>query len=389
MRNFVLAFALLSLISCSNSKKPEANKTQANAPQFTTLEAVLASPHRSEENKARDTYRHPAETLRFFEVDPTMTVVEISPGRGWYTEILAPYMNGRGTLILAAPNEDNESEHLRTSAQEMKAKVAAQKALYGAPQFTVFAPPKIVGPIAPAGTADRVLTFRNIHNWVGTGSAEAAFKEFYTALKPGGILGVVEHRARGKKKQDPKAKSGYIREDYVIKLAEKAGFKLVGKSEINANPKDTTNHPEGVWTLPPALRLKDKDRAKYVEIGESDRMTLKFMKPGIAGAAPAQGKGAAGTAATPAASPSATFLPAKATTGSPTPVPSRVFIAPKPGAASPTPTGSKTFMPAGSPTPSPAGSKTFMPAGSPAPAAAAGGSKTFIPAGSPAASPKR
>ena len=133
--------------------------------------------------------------------------------------------------------------------------------------------------IAPKSSVDRVLTFRNVHNWIKRDQAEEVFKAMFQALKPGGILGVVEHRNSAKQSQDPKTESGYVAEDYVIALAKKAGFKLQGKSELNANPKDTKNHPEGVWTLPPTLRLKDQDREKYLAIGESDRMTLKFLKP--------------------------------------------------------------------------------------------------------------
>ncbi|MEC7028314.1 MAG: methyltransferase [Pseudomonadota bacterium] len=242
------------------------------------LQAAVSGEHRTVENKARDTSRHPLETLQFFEVQPDHTVVEINPGGGWYTEILGPYLKDEGTLYLAVFADDSEKSYaprLNAKSKEM----TANKELYGNVQYGVMDTPNAVGPVAPAGSADRVLTFRNVHNWMADGSGEAAFVAFYEALKPGGILGVVEHRAKADKEQDPKAVSGYVREDYVIGLAEAAGFELVEKSEINANPKDTADHPEGVWTLPPRFRLGEQDREKYQEIGESDRMTLKFVKP--------------------------------------------------------------------------------------------------------------
>lgn len=242
------------------------------------LQAVIDGPQRSAENKARDQYRHPRKTLEFFEVKNAMKVVEISPGKGWYTEILAPYLKEHGSLYAAHFSADSDIPYFRKSLAAFKEKMAAQPEFYAAVQLTTLQAPQYTA-IAPPGSADRVLTFRNVHNWMSNGQAQTVFAAMYLALKPGGILGVVEHRQRDANKQDPKAVSGYVREDYIIGLAEQAGFKLMEKSEINANPRDNGQYPKGVWTLPPSLRLGDADRDKYVGIGESDRMTLKFIKP--------------------------------------------------------------------------------------------------------------
>jgi predicted methyltransferase len=242
------------------------------------LKTVINGDQRSADNKARDQYRHPLETLGFFGIKPDMTVVEIFPGGGWYTEILAPLLKDRGTYYAAGTDPQSESRYARRTAQRFKEKMESDKAVYGKVRITVLAPPdKTV--IAPPGSADMVLTFRNIHNWMNGGYADEVFTAMYKALKPGGILGVVEHRGNPNIPQDPKAKSGYVNQEYAIDLAEKAGFKFVASSEVNANPKDTKDYPKGVWTLPPTLTLKNEDRDKYLGIGESDRFTLKFMKP--------------------------------------------------------------------------------------------------------------
>ncbi len=241
-----------------------------------SLKTILASSNRSPQNRARDRYRHPLDTLTWFGIKPAMTVVEIWPGEGWYTEILAPFLQPHGKLYEAVPTGK--------AAQHFKRKLATSPAMYNKVIITEHGPPETTR-VAPAGSADMVLTFRNVHNWMNSGYAKDMFKAMYLALKPGGELGLVEHRASPALPQDPKASSGYVREDYVIKLAEGAGFQLVERSEINANPKDTKNYPGGVWTLPPTLRLKEHDREKYLAIGESDRMTLKFIKPRAAAAA--------------------------------------------------------------------------------------------------------
>ena len=242
------------------------------------LKNIINGDQRSADNKARDRYRHPFETLSFFGIKPDMTVVEIFPGGGWYTEILAPLLKDHGSYYAAGTDPDSESRYARRTAQRFKEKIESNKAVYGKVRITVLAPPDKTA-IAPPGSADMVLTFRNIHNWMNGGYVDAVFTAMYKALKPGGILGVVEHRGKPDIPQDPKAKSGYVNEEYAIGLAEKAGFKFVAGSEVNANPKDTKDYPKGVWTLPPTLTLKNEDRDKYLGIGESDRFTLKFMKP--------------------------------------------------------------------------------------------------------------
>jgi predicted methyltransferase len=239
----------------------------------------MTGSHRSDKNKARDKYRHPKETLLFFGLTPQMTVVEITPGMGWYTEILAPVMRERGTFYAAVfAVTDQSSEFLRNMDKSYRGMLAASPELYGKARLSVLSPEAMQ--VAPAGSADMVLTFRNVHNWAKAGTADAMFRAFYEALKPGGTLGVVEHRARPGTPFQRQIDSGYMTEDYVIETARKAGFSLENRSEINANPRDTADYPGGVWTLPPTLRnVAEADKPRYLAIGESDRMTLKFRKP--------------------------------------------------------------------------------------------------------------
>jgi predicted methyltransferase len=253
-----------------------AARAEETPAQDDRLKEAIAGDHRSEENRARDTYRHPYETLTFFGIRPDMTVVEIYPGRGWYSEILAPYLKGSGTFYAAQRPSNPSYEPGQRSLEAFDQKVKDAPELYGEVKRTTLTKD---GDIAPAGTADLVVTFRNLHSFMGSGTENEAFATMFKALKPGGVLGVVQHRGDPNVKQDPKAGSGYVNEDYVIALAKKAGFELAEKSEINANPKDTKDYAKGVWALPPSLRLGDEDREKYVAIGESDRMTLKFVKP--------------------------------------------------------------------------------------------------------------
>jgi len=267
---------ILILAACSSIEKKAETAAPAEVkpalPQ--SLEEAVKSPYRTEANRARDPYRHPLETLTFFGMTPDMTVVEITPSAGWYTEILAPFLAEKGHYIAAVnkvPNAEHDQQNQKLSAWLSTHPDAGSKVT-----FTTFMPPKEVD-IAPPGTADLVLTFRNVHNWSSKHNEKAAFSAFFKALKPGGILGVVEHRANASKHAD--GKSGYVREKEVISYAKRAGFKLVDRSEINANPKDTKDYPKGVWALPPSLQGDAQEREKYLAIGESDRMTLKFQKP--------------------------------------------------------------------------------------------------------------
>lgn len=237
------------------------------------IAAAVAAPTRSPTNTPRDKYRHPAETLAFFGVKPGDTVVELWPGGGWYTEILAPLTKaGGGTLYAAAPWE--------RGLNRVKAKQAENADVYGAVKLAEF-PNAGTNPKVPDGSADVVLTFRNVHNWRfdGADNTANAFRQIFAMLKPGGTLGVVEHRLNEGDDSAKEEKSGYMKKSSVVAFAEAAGFKLAGESEINANPKDSKDYPKGVWTLPPNLTEGEKDREKYVAIGESDRMTLKFVKP--------------------------------------------------------------------------------------------------------------
>ncbi|MEM8798545.1 MAG: methyltransferase [Pseudomonadota bacterium] len=247
------------------------------------LMAAINGDHRGEDAKARDAARHPHDTLEFLGFTTDMTVVEIWPGGGWYTEILGPALAEEGKLYAAHFEPNSNLGFVKRSYAGFLNKLAASPELYKTTTITHFDFPHAVD-IAPLGSADLVLTFRNVHNWMSDlfhkgGFERQAFALFYDTLKPGGILGVVEHRWPDDEAQDPKARNGYVSEAEVIALAKRAGFEFVGKSEVNANPKDTKDHPRGVWTLPPGFALGDEDREKYAAIGESDRMTLKFRKP--------------------------------------------------------------------------------------------------------------
>ena len=272
-----LSAAVVSLTAALTLTALTSAPVAAQAPK-NSLATAIASPLRTPANVARDAYRHPAQTLSFFKIKPTHTVVEIWPGGGWYTEILAPYLaQGGGTYIAAASDRSlNGVRKLMTDKGAPYAKVRTAN-------FPILAatPPATAETPVPAGSADVVLTFRNVHNWMmGDKPFEAeAFRQMYRMLKPGGTLGVVEHRLPESADDARQLKSGYVKVSTVRRLAESAGFKLAASSEINANPKDTKDYPEGVWTLPPTFTLKDKDRAKYAAIGESDRMTLRFVKP--------------------------------------------------------------------------------------------------------------
>ena len=243
------------------------------------LEAAATASHRSAENIARNAWRHPVETLEFFGIRPDMTVVEIWPGgAGWYTEVLAPYLRDQGKLIAANFDGSTGVEYFAKAAESFRAQLAANPAVYDKVEVTALMPPARTE-AGPPGSADLVVTFRNLHNWVMNGFADAMFKAMFEVLKPGGTLGLVAHRGTPEMVGAEAAKTGYLAESEAKRLAAEAGFEFVAASEINANPKDTKDHPKGVWTLPPNFRAGDVDRDKYAAIGESDRMTLKFRKP--------------------------------------------------------------------------------------------------------------
>ena len=273
-----IGLALLMLAVPSASAQDRTARQQAAFKYSAQLKKAVADPRRTPENVKRDRYRHPFETLRFFGVEPNDTVVEIWPSRGWYTEILAPYLAaGVGKLLLATPNGQ-----LGPVADLQQAHPTIYRNITS---FVFPAFDKSVSRV-PDGSADVVLTFRNVHNWrMGAGRTDKqdysleGFRQMYAMLKPGGTLGVVDHRLPESASDERERTSGYVKVSTVRRLAEQAGFRFAGASDVNANPKDTTDWPRGVWTLPPALRLGDQDREKYVAVGESDRMTLRFVKP--------------------------------------------------------------------------------------------------------------
>jgi predicted methyltransferase len=244
------------------------------------LDRAISGTHRSPANQARDPYRHPKETLKFFGVRPGQTIVEIAPGAGWYTEILAPFLRDSGKLYAAHYDVTGptSTDYRRQGRARYEQKLAANPALYGAVIVGTL-PVRTFTDIQPAGGADMVVTFRNIHNWMQDGHFDDSLQAFYSVLKPGGILGVEEHRAKPGTSMEQMIATGYVTEAYVVERAKAAGFEPAGRSEINANARDTKDYPRGVWTLPPTLIEGDTNKQKYLAIGESDRMTLRFIKP--------------------------------------------------------------------------------------------------------------
>ncbi|RAK58901.1 methyltransferase [Phenylobacterium hankyongense] len=274
-----------ALAACSRKTPAAPSAKPAEGP--TTLAAAVAGAWRSPADKARDRWRHPVETLTFWGLKPGQTVVEFWPGAGWYTDIVAPFLAATGGKLYAAnlQLDDPKDAAGREVVDAYRRRIAAKPKLYGQVEITAFGPTS--GPVAPAGSADLVLFLRNLHNWMAAGVVDKAFRDAFAALKPGGVLGVEEHRADAGGVPDLLAESGYVQQAYVVQLAQEAGFKLDQASEINANPHDSKDHPFGVWTLPPVRRSSPRgqpddpkfDHAKYDAIGESDRMTLRFVKP--------------------------------------------------------------------------------------------------------------
>jgi predicted methyltransferase len=288
----VLAAAAIGLVACTASPRKEAATTPAkpapraaalprsDARTLAALDAVLAGPQRSDANGARDAYRHPRETLEFFGIRDTQTVLEVWPGGGgWYTEVLAPLLRERGRYIAASYDPASESKFAQDTIRNFRAKLDAAPTTYDRVEVVALQHPGALAPVPPE-SVDLIVTFRNLHNWLAReGAAPAMLNAMYRALKPGGVLGIVDHRADPAAPADPKARLGYVGEQAAIDLVEQAGFEFIGSSEVNANPKDTRDYEQGVWTLPPTFRLGDKDRERYAAIGESDRFTLRFRKP--------------------------------------------------------------------------------------------------------------
>ena len=285
------AISLGFLAACGSSEPPPEAEIAVDTPPAIstiapapTLDDIIAGTQRSDDAKARDVFRNPAATLDFFEVETDDTVIEIWPGGGWYTSILAPYLKDEGRYI-AAGFDTEGSDFAKRAMANFTTNFVERSDIFG--EITVSTLSGNSGPLAEPESADVVLTFRNVHNWMAMETTDKVFDDMFAALKPGGTLGVVEHRLPSAEPQDPRAASGYVHEDFVKQVAARAGFEFVEASEINANPKDTADHPFGVWTLPPSSRTstnqietpEDFDPAVYLAIGESDRMTLKFIKP--------------------------------------------------------------------------------------------------------------
>lgn len=248
------------------------------------LAKVLASPYRSAENKARDAFRHPLQTLQFFGLQPQHSVLEVWPARGWYTEILAPYLKEQGQLSIAnfrlndGTLEDDRKIFWARLAKKLQQDIEKYPDHFGKVQMMQFDPPALMH-VGHVNQYDMVLSFRNSHIWNEAGYLLDVYRAMFDVLKPGGTLGLVEHRSSRLSEISSKAGEGYLDEYYVIAVAQQAGFVLAERSEINANPKDSKDYPKGVYALPPTLAMGSQDKNKYLAIGESDRMTLKFIKP--------------------------------------------------------------------------------------------------------------
>jgi predicted methyltransferase len=281
-----LLFVLAALLgACASPPAPTPAPPEAtpapsrDEPTAAAIELALAGAHRSPENRARDAQRHPLETLLFFGIKPDMYVIEISPGAGWYTEILAPLLSDNGKFVVLQPAA-SDNPYVERLQKAYADKLAALPATYGKVTIATLPAHYTVENTTPPGSgADMVVTMLDLHAWLNLGKAQEFIARMRDQLKPGGILGVVDHRGVPARTPDPRATNGYVNEDYAIALITAAGFELVARSEVNANPKDTKDYAQGVWTLPPDYRMGNRDRAKYEAIGESDRFTLKFRKP--------------------------------------------------------------------------------------------------------------
>jgi predicted methyltransferase len=281
MNRLVLTALALASVACAQTTATTAASspaTSSGAAESAALSSVLAMPHRSAANRARDAHRHPAATLAFFGVQPTMTVLELSPGGGWYTEILAPYLRGRGQLVAAVPPTDSSSEFRRGMATAFRQQLSERAAVYGEVRLVTLDPPATIE-LGPDASVDAVLTFRNLHNWYKDERLDQVIAAAFRVLKPGGVFGVVEHRAPVDSALERINTTGYVPQAWAIERITAAGFVLEAQSELNANPRDTRDHANGVWSLPPTYRGGDVDRARFEAIGESDRMTLRFRKP--------------------------------------------------------------------------------------------------------------
>jgi predicted methyltransferase len=278
-----LSAAVLLMVGCGGGEVESVEQVAPQEPEAIEtgpgLADVINGAHRDPKNAARNSSRHPVEVLEFFGIRNDMTVVEIWPAGGWYTEVIAPYLHDNGKYVAAHWDPESEIPFIQKGVNGYLEKLGAHPDVYGNVEMAVLMYPDKMD-FVPPESVDMVVTFRNIHNWMGRDFADDMFAAMYIALKPGGILGVIEHRGNPDVPQDPKAASGYVNQAYAIGLAEKAGFELAATSEINANPLDTKDYETGVWTLPPTMRAGDVDRDKYLAIGESDRFTLKFVKPG-------------------------------------------------------------------------------------------------------------
>jgi len=276
IKNCALLVWVLIIGGCGSIEPTRSVKPNPVAPISAAMQEALGGVHRQADHAERDRFRHPAATLAFMGIEPNMNVVEISPGGGWYTDILAPYLEG--TLYAAHANPVNARPYVLRQRQGFVDQSTAYPAVYEGVKLVTFDPAE--GQLdVPNVSLDAVLTFRNVHSWVNSDSESAAFELFYQALVPGGVLGVVEHRGASDMTREATKKSGYMSQQYVMDLARRAGFVFQASSEVNANPLDSADHPRGVWSLPPSLAQGDEDRQRYLSIGESDRMTLRFVKP--------------------------------------------------------------------------------------------------------------